>query len=534
MTQGTAFESPAGRLFGGPRARRALIASVAAVAMAGCGARSGTKQRKFGEPLPADGGISACLDDLDCGVPDLCAQVHCVAGACVASPPVVCDDGNDCTDDSCVKDTGQCEFHARTRDEDGDGHPGPIPGFAPGSPGSCGDDCNDTSPLAFPGATETCDGVDNDCNGVVDDGALYQPSTAAPLLLSTTGKQAGLGGIAFGTKDFAVSFAAQQASWANSFTAFTPTGVITVPATAVTHVNTDTFTGPLVWTGSVFGLAWEDRRDSDFEIYFNRLDAGGKKLSADLRVTNAPKFSLRPDIVWDGAEYIVVWSDTREGEASGLILGQRIDADGKLVGGNVRLTPDDADADGPRLAKGETELGLVFNRAGPGGRELAFRTLSPDLKKLGNPVTIGSAGADSSAVEWSGDRYVVVWDKLQSSPGPSILGAAVSRNGTVLVPERAVTSGASFARSQALLPLGDRLLLVWADKTSGPYALRSKMITSDLVELTAPRLVTSSSSDSLNPEVAFGPTGVVGIAFEDRRTGAFQVYSTHLDCVAGN
>jgi hypothetical protein len=104
----------------------------------------------------------------------------------------------------------------------------------------------------------------------------------------------------------------------------------------------------------------------------------------------------------------------------------------------------------------------------------------------------------------------------------------------VLVPERAVTSGASFARSQALLPLGDRLLLVWADKTSGPYALRSKMITSDLVELTAPRLVTSSSSDSLNPEVAFGPTGVVGIAFEDRRTGAFQVYSTHLDCVAGN
>jgi hypothetical protein len=352
--------------------------------------------------------------------------------------------------------------------------------------------------------------------------------------LSTTGKQAGLGGIAFGTKDFAVSFAAQQASWANSFTAFTPTGVITVPATAVTHVNTDTFTGPLVWTGSVFGLAWEDRRDSDFEIYFNRLDAGGKKLSADLRVTNAPKFSLRPDIVWDGAEYIVVWSDTREGEASGLILGQRIDADGKLVGGNVRLTPDDADADGPRLAKGETELGLVFNRAGPGGRELAFRTLSPDLKKLGNPVTIGSAGADSSAVEWSGDRYVVVWDKLQSSPGPSILGAAVSRNGTVLVPERAVTSGASFARSQALLPLGDRLLLVWADKTSGPYALRSKMITSDLVELTAPRLVTSSSSDSLNPEVAFGPTGVVGIAFEDRRTGAFQVYSTHLDCVAGN
>lgn len=534
MARRAAFESAPGRQVIGSRLRRGIVASVVAVALGGCGARSGTKEKKFAQPLPADGGITACVDDLDCGVADLCAPVHCVAGTCIASPPVVCDDGNACTEDSCIKDTGRCEFRALTRDEDGDGHPGPIPGFAPGAPGSCGDDCNDTSPLAFPGAAETCDGVDNDCNGVVDDGALYQPSMSAPLLLSTTGKQAGLGGIAFGTKDFAVSFAAQSTSWANSFTAFDPTGVITVPATAVTHVNTDTFTGPLVWTGSVFGLAWEDRRDSDFEIYFNRLDASGKKLSADLRVTHAPKFSLRPDIVWDGVEYIVVWSDTREGEASGLILGQRIDADGRLIGGNVRLTPDGADADGPRLAKGETELGLVFNRAAAGGRELAFRTLSPDLKTLGAPVTIGAAGADSSAIEWSGDRYVVVWDKLQASPGPSILGAAIARNGNVLVSERPVTNGASFARSQALLPLGDRLLLVWADKTTGPYQLRSKMITSDLVELTPSRLVTTSPSDSLNPEVAFGPTGVVGIAFEDRRTGAFQVYSTHLDCVAGN
>ncbi len=30
------------------------------------------------------------------------------------------------------------------------------------------DDCNDLSPLAYPGATEVCDGLDNDCNGLVD------------------------------------------------------------------------------------------------------------------------------------------------------------------------------------------------------------------------------------------------------------------------------------------------------------------------------------------------------------------------------
>jgi len=505
-----------------------------ALLLGGCGARSGPKLRDFGPSLPADGAVGECTGDLDCGVLDLCAPIHCVAGACVASPKVVCNDGNPCTEDSCVETTGQCAFLPITHDEDGDGHPGPILGFAPGSPGSCGDDCDDTSPLAYPGAKEVCDGVDNDCNGIVDDGARYEPSSSPAVLLSTGASQAGLGGIAFGRTDFAATFASDGTSWANTFTTFTPTGTITLPATAVTHVNTDTFTGPLVWTGSVFGLAWEDRRNSDFEIYFNRLDAMGRKLSPDLRVTNAPRFSLRPAIVWDGLDYVVVWSDTRDGDSSGLIFGQRIDSEGHLIGQNLPLSPSDADADGPRLAKGVTELGLIFNRKGPSGRELAFRTLSADLTKLGDPVVVGAAGANSSDIAWSGDRYVIVWDTLTASPGPSIRGAAVAPDGTVLVAERDVTSGAAYSRSEAILPLGNRLLLVWSETTKGPYALHSKMIGTDLGELTPPLVVTVSPSDSLNPGLSFGPTGVVGVAFEDRRTGTFQVYATHLDCVAGN
>ena len=35
-----------------------------------------------------------------------------------------------------------------------------------------GDDCDDTSALSYPGAAEVCDTADNDCNGIVDDGAV--------------------------------------------------------------------------------------------------------------------------------------------------------------------------------------------------------------------------------------------------------------------------------------------------------------------------------------------------------------------------
>src|SRR5206468_3507457 len=87
--------------------------------------------------------------------------------------------------------TGACTFPAKTFDLDGDGHRGPLPGHAPADPGSCGDDCDDTSAAALPGGTEICDGVDNDCNGVVDDGAAYVPKNgAAPVRVWTNGASA--------------------------------------------------------------------------------------------------------------------------------------------------------------------------------------------------------------------------------------------------------------------------------------------------------------------------------------------------------
>ena len=48
-------------------------------------------------------------------------------------------------------------------DQDGDGSPG----------GVTGTDCHDTDPSIHPGAIETADGVDQDCDGTVDDGTVY-------------------------------------------------------------------------------------------------------------------------------------------------------------------------------------------------------------------------------------------------------------------------------------------------------------------------------------------------------------------------
>ena len=65
------------------------------------------------------------------------------------------------------KDDSPTQGNTALPDDDGDGVP-------------AGSDCNDTDPTISPDATEVCDGIDNNCDGLIDDDDPNVDLTTAP------------------------------------------------------------------------------------------------------------------------------------------------------------------------------------------------------------------------------------------------------------------------------------------------------------------------------------------------------------------
>jgi len=134
--------------------------------------------------------ITATIDDGSCLVigmlcddGDLCTSNDTIDANCnCVGTPSNCDDGNPCTDDTCDPINGGCTY-APVADgmscDDGDPATTSVC-----LAGSCTlvvvdldvdgydstVDCDDNNPDVYPNAPELCDGLDNDCDGVIDEG----------------------------------------------------------------------------------------------------------------------------------------------------------------------------------------------------------------------------------------------------------------------------------------------------------------------------------------------------------------------------
>jgi hypothetical protein len=509
------------------------VASILSIAsLVACGARTGLND--------VDGGVvdaptpqPQCTRPEDCdGFGDKCIPVTCTAaGRCMDLPTTDCDDHDPCTNDTCAPTIG-CAHAPATFDRDGDGHRGPLPGHKAGDPGSCGDDCDDTNPTIHPGAKETC-GVDNDCDGIIPPFHYVAPDPSVDAIrISSDMPPAQPTGIAWNGTNYLTEYTGSPGGKFHVFTQeLANDGTSTIAESQLTKVTADSWGLSVVWTGSEFGVAWDDRR-YDWETFFNRLDAKGNKLGPDVAVSDLDGiWSLGTHMQWTGSEYVVVWEDQRDLGPDLTPYARRVDADGNVVGASVQL--DSSQGGQPHVAVGTSTLGFAWTHTEGTRHDIVIRVFDRKLGAISarKVVTGGAIAGMNPSIAWTGSAYAIAWHD-QDSAVHAIYGATFDEKGAIVVAPKKLTDSPKFSRYPSLRPLGDRMLLVWSDDKDGDegYELYSRQIDLSLAPIDAELRITRAIGDSVLAQTASGPTGEIGIVFRDDRTSEDLVYFTRLVC----
>lgn len=495
----------------------------------GCGARSDLLRSEL-----------SCDEDLDCGGSDLCAPSTCQAGQCVIGEPVVCETSDPCLTVRCVPETGACEYTPVTLDLDGDGHFATLPGTFVGEEGACGTDCDDTSPRSYLGAFEVCDGVDNDCDRIVDNGSRLLPEPGDPVnepvrLAAPDKALSGSRGIAFGDGVFALGYRARGSSSSENRSFIqgrAPNGSPLFPETAVSSVNVGSYGTPLAWSGQHFGAAWQDARSGNYEVYFTLFDSRGNKRLADVRLTETPHSSWLPELIYDQGRFVVAWEE-RSSSPGPQIRAQLLTAEGGRLGGNIELTPLDGNDYGfVGLASSLRGYGIVYTVTAPltgTGVAVEFKALQKDMITPLSSVVRFEPGGDRPRIALLGENFLVTWDVEDRQ---AIWGALVSPEGNILVYPRPVTPFAGVVRDNSLLSFGDRVLVSWAEESGGSLDIFGTVVGSDLEPVESKTLLLGGPADSVDARLGRSDQGYIGMLVDDFREGVQHAHFTTFGCVS--
>jgi len=177
----------------------------------------------------------------------------------------------------------------------------------------------------------------------------------------------------------------------------------------------------IAFDGTDYLIAWEDYRNASIaDIYGARVTQAGVVLDAGgIAISTATNDQIEPSVAFDGANYLVAWTDGRNSS--------------------------DFDIFGARVS----QAGVVLDASG-----FAISTASDNQY---NP----SAAFD-------GTNYLVAWHDYRSSSDYDIYGARVTRAGVVLdAGGIAVSTATSDQTNPALSFDGTDYLVVWQDFRSG-------------------------------------------------------------------
>ncbi len=488
-------------------------------------------------------------------------------------------------DDDCDQATdeeGASGCRTRYYDGDGDGHgvlsPPPRCLCAPDAPGKytaeVADDCNDLNPQVYPGATESCNGLEDDCDGQTD-----EENAAGCSAWYKDQDQDG-----YGTDDVRCLCGPDMAG------RYSATGsgdchdldAAVHPGAAICGRDADCDESPLdvgeecddgnsvSWDGCTVCQVTEARVNAQtsgnqnlpavaslpsggwvavYQAYFSsptsrKFDVAARLISnqglptgtTDIVVnTTVAADQTNPDVAcFPGGKFVVVWqSDGQDGDLGG-VVARVFDAAGDPLSGEVLVN---TYTTGPQVFPRVTALPngdyvvvwQSYGQDGDGngvyGRRLSSSGAAPGAEFRVHATTGGDQSFPAVA-HFSDNRLLVAWESPAATPGTTeIRWRFLSADGTPLTEEAtANTPGtASCTRPDVAVFGDDRFVIAWERSEAGDndaYARRFLANgTPDGIEF---RLHQYALDSQLRPQLASLPDGrLVATWMSDGQDGSY-------------
>jgi len=292
--------------------------------------------------------------------------------------------------------------------------------------------------------------------------------------------------------------------------------LLTAPVT-VDGSSVSCHTVTLAWSGSEYGLAWYDARNSNNEIYFARVSSAGALISgSELRVTNDTASSMYPSLVWRGTEWGVAWQDYRTTVCD--IYYARISAAGAKVGSDLQITSDAGSSYYPSLAWDGSYCGVAWQDNRTTTYDIYFVRIDT-TGKVGTDLQVTSNAGSSlnPSLAWNGSSYAVVWHEDRGATGYDIYLRRLSSAGTTLGSEVQLTDDGGYSAYASIAWTGSEYGVAWDDERDGYDNVYFARVSSYGAKVGSDVRLSADASSAERPRIAFGTLGY-GLTFLDTIT----------------
>ena len=368
-----------------------------------------------------------------------------------------------------------------------------------------------------------CDLVDDDCDGVADEGVVVlvggerritddAASSVRPRMV------AGGGGY--------------MLAWADTRTGdaeiyLRRLGVDGAPAAGLQQVSAlrgSHFQPSLVAAGDGYGVAWHGTGEGLAIVYLARTDADGAVQGEALDVSGGVANAAHAEVVWNGQEYAVAWTDSRHGDSE--VYLRRIDAAGAPIGAATRVTDVAGAASVPSLVHLGPGGGyaVAYTEQADGVFNGWFQRVGADGLPVGaaQRISTGPDNANGPRLVRDGDRYAVSWYDTRDD-NTEIYLARVDANGARIGDNVRVTDDAHPSVLPSLVRTDTGFGVAWQDRRAGNQEIWFRHTDAQARPIGQPVRL------SFDPDSSFGPTLAVSgadfaVAWYDTRHGEGEIY----------